>query len=151
MIAIGCDHGGFEIKEAIKDYLNNEGLEYRDFGTYDTNCVDYPVFAYKVAKAVAACECEKGILCCGTGIGVSIAANKVKGIRASVCSDEFSAKMTRCHNDANILCLGGRIIDKKKAVLLSDIFLKTQFEGGRHKRRIEQISEIENGTFKSNL
>ncbi len=151
MIAIGCDHGGFEIKEAIKDYLNNEGLEYRDFGTYNTDCVDYPVFAYKVAKSVASGECERGILCCGTGIGVSIAANKIKGIRAAVCSDEFSAEMTRRHNDANVLCLGGRTLDKKKATLLASVFLNTPFDSGRHKVRVEQILKIEDGTFKVDL
>ncbi|MDP4121040.1 MAG: ribose 5-phosphate isomerase B [Bacillota bacterium] len=144
MIALGCDHAGFELKEAIKEHLSNKGIEITDFGTYSTESVDYPIFAYKTAKAVASGECEYGILCCGTGIGISIAANKVKGIRAAVCSEEFSAEMTRRHNDANILCLGGRIISKETAIKLVDIFLSTPSESGNHKRRIDLISDIEN-------
>lgn len=145
MIALGCDHGGFEIKEAVIEYLKNKNIEYKDFGCYDTQSVDYPVYAYKTASAVASGECELGILCCGTGIGISMAANKVHGIRAAVVSDEFCAEMTRRHNDANILCMGGRVISKEQAVKFADIFLNTPFEGGRHSNRVQMITDIENG------
>ena len=147
MIAIGCDHGGFEIKNAVIDYLKENGIEYKDYGCFSTESVDYPRYAYAVAFAVASGEAKKGIICCGTGIGVSMAANKVKGVRAAVCSDEFCAEMTRRHNDANVLCMGGRVIDSDKAVKLADIFLNTPFEGGRHMNRVNMISEIENGSF----
>lgn len=150
MIAIGCDHGGFDLKEAIRKYLDEKKVPYKDFGTNDYNSVDYPYYAYMVANEIANGKCKQGILCCGTGIGISIAANKIKGIRAAVCYDEFTTEMARKHNDANILCLGGRIIDEKKAVLLVDIFLNTSFDGGRHNKRIEQISQIEDGIFKIN-
>lgn len=143
MIAIGCDHGGLNLKTAIISYLEKKGIEYKDFGTYTEDSVDYPTFAYKVAKSIQNGECERGILCCGTGIGISIAANKVKGIRAAVCTNEFMAEMTRRHNDANILCMGGRVIDEDFAVKLTDIFLNTEFEGGRHEKRINMIKEIE--------
>ncbi len=143
MLAIGCDHGGINLKNAIISYLEKEGIAYNDFGTYTEDSVDYPTFAYKVAKSVQNGECERGILCCGTGIGISIAANKVKGIRAAVCTNEFMAEMTRRHNDANILCMGGRVINEDFAVKLTDIFLNTEFEGGRHTKRINMITEIE--------
>lgn len=145
MIAIGCDHAGFELKEAIRKYLEEKNIEYKDFGTYSTDSVDYPVFAYKVADSIVKEECERGILCCGTGIGISMAANKVKGIRAAVCSDEFCAEMTRRHNDANIICLGGRVISEEMAVKLADIFLHTEFEGGKHLKRVNMVTDIENG------
>ena len=145
MIALGCDHAGFELKEAIRKYLDEKNIEYKDYGTYSEDSVNYPEFADKVAHAVADGKAEKGILCCGTGIGISIAANKVKGIRASVCTDEFCTEMTRRHNDANILCLGGRVIDTEKAVKLADIFLNTGFDGGKHLIRVNQITDIENG------
>jgi len=147
MIAIGCDHGGLDIKNAVIDYMKEQGIEYTDYGCYTADSVDYPIYAYKVASAVAAGKAELGIICCGTGIGVSMAANKVKGIRAAVCCDEFCAEMTRRHNDANIMCMGGRVIDTQKAVKLADIFLHTQFEGNRHIRRIQMITDIENGNF----
>lgn len=147
MIAIGCDHGGYEIKNAVIAYLKEQGMEYTDFGCYSTESVDYPLFAYKVATAVAKGEAKLGILCCGTGIGISMAANKVKGVRAAVCSDAFCAEMTRRHNNANILCMGGRVIDSEKAVQLADIFLHTAFEGGRHEKRVQMITDIENGNF----
>lgn len=150
MIAIGCDHGGFEIKNAVIDYLKENGIDYKDYGCYSTDSVDYPVFAYQVATAVTSGEAELGILCCGTGIGISMAANKVKGIRAAVCSDAFCAEMTRRHNNANILCMGGRVIDSEKAVQLADIFLHTPFEGGRHEKRVQMITDIENGNFMNN-
>ena len=135
MIALGADHGGFELKEAIRAYLDENGIEYQDFGTYTTDSVDYAPFAAKVAHAVAEGKAEKGILCCGTGIGISIAANKVKGIRAAVCSNAFCAEMTRRHNDANILCMGGRVIGTEEAVAFTKIFLNTPFEGGRWRNR----------------
>ena len=147
MIALGCDHGGYDIKNAVIDYLKDKGIEYTDYGCYSTDSVDYPVYAYKVASAVASGEAELGILCCGTGIGISMAANKVKGIRAAVCSDAFCAEMTRRHNNANILCMGGRVIDSTKAVELADIFLNTEFEGGRHMNRVQMITDIENGDY----
>lgn len=147
MIALGCDHGGYAIKEAVKKYLEENSIEFKDFGCYSEESVDYPIYAKKVAQAVASGECEKGILCCGTGIGISIAANKVKGIRAAVVTNEFCAEMTRRHNNANILCMGGKVIDKETAVKLVDIFLHTEFEGGRHQRRIDQIAQIEEGTL----
>lgn len=145
MIALSCDHGGLEIKNAVIAYLKENGIEYKDFGTYTSDSVDYPVYAYKAASCVASGEAEKGIICCGTGIGVSMVANKVKGIRAAVCSDEFSAEMTRRHNNANILCMGGRIIDGEKAVRLASIFLDTPFDGGRHEKRVDMITALENG------
>lgn len=148
MIALGCDHGGFWLKKAIRDYFIEKKIQYKDFGTDDVEkSVDYPKYSYLVANAVATGECEKGIICCGTGIGVSIVANKVKGIRAAVCQDEFSAEMTRRHNDSNILCLGGRLVDENKAVLLTNIFLNTPFDGGRHYWRVLQIDQIEKGKF----
>lgn len=148
MIAFGCDHGGFLLKEAIKKRLDERGIDYKDFGTYTKDSVDYPKYAYMVAKAVASGTCESGILCCGTGIGISMAANKVDGVRAAVCHDVFTVEMTRRHNDANILCLGGRVLKVEDAILMVDIFLKTPFDGGRHSKRVEQISQIEAGTFK---
>ena len=151
MIAIGCDHGGIGIKNAVIAYLKEKEIEYTDFGCYTGESVDYPEFAYKVASAVARGEAKLGIICCGTGIGVSMAANKVKGIRAAVVSDEFCAEMTRRHNNANILCMGGRVIDEEKAVKLAAIFLNTDFEGGRHSKRVDMITAIENGVFESSL
>ncbi|MEI3245232.1 MAG: ribose 5-phosphate isomerase B [Lachnospiraceae bacterium] len=144
MLAIGSDHGGYELKEEIKKYLDEQKIPYKDFGTDSTASVDYPDIAYPVAKAVADGECEKGILCCGTGIGISMAANKVKGIRAACCSDCFSAKLTRQHNDANILCMGGRVVGVGKALMMVDLFLHTEFEGGRHQKRIDKLTALEN-------
>ena len=140
MIALGADHGGYEIKEAVKKYLEEKGIEYKDFGTYSTDSVDYPRYAYPVAKAVSSKECELGILCCGTGIGISITANKIKGIRAAVCTDCFTAEATRLHNDANILALGGRVVGPGLAVKIVETFLNTPFSNDeRHIRRINQI------------
>lgn len=143
MIAIGSDHGGFELKTHIIKYLEGQGVELFDFGTYSEDSCDYPDIAEKVAKAVANGEYEKGILICGTGIGISIAANKVKGIRAALCGDVYSAKMTRLHNDANILCLGGRVTGRELAFMICDTFLNEKFEGGRHQTRIDKIHAIE--------
>lgn len=147
MIAIGCDHGGIHIKNAVIEYLKEKNIAYNDYGCYSEESVDYPVFAFKVASAVSKGEAKLGIICCGTGIGVSMAANKIKGIRAAVVSDEFCAEMTRRHNNANILCMGGRVINEEKAVKLADIFLNTEFEGCRHIKRVDMITAIENGTF----
>ena len=143
MIALGADHGGFLLKEAVKQYLEEQGIPYRDFGTHSEESVDYPLFAEPVARAVASGEASKGILCCGTGVGISIAANKIKGIRAAVVCNAFCAEATRRHNDANILCMGGRVISAEQAVEFTKIFLETPFEGGRHQRRIDQIAALE--------
>ncbi len=142
MIALGSDHGGFELKQEIMAHLEKRGLEYRDFGTYTKDSCDYPVYGRAVAKAVASGECERGILICGTGIGISITANKVPGIRAAVCTDCFCAEATRLHNDANILALGGRVVGPGLALKIVDTFLDTPFSGDeRHKRRISMIEE----------
>ena len=147
MIAIGCDHGGLEIKNAVEKYLKENNIAYRDFGCDTSESVDYPVYAYQVARAVADGIADSGIICCGTGIGVSMAANKIKGVRAAVCTNAFTAEMTRRHNDANVLCMGGRVIDSDTAVQLADIFLHTAFDGDRHLKRVQMITDIENGNF----
>ena len=142
MIAIGCDHGGYYLKQDIIDFLEKNGYEYKDYGTYNDESCDYPVYAKKVAHAVADGECEKGILICGTGIGVCITANKVKGIRAALIHDCFSAKATREHNDANIVTMGARVIGPGLATEIVRIFLETPFSNEeRHIRRIKQIEE----------
>ena len=142
MIRIGSDHGGFELKEAVKKHLEERGLEYKDFGTYSADSCDYPVYGRAVAKAVASGECDRGIIICGTGIGISITANKVKGIRAALCSDCFSAQATREHNDANILAMGARVLGEGLALKIVDTFLYTPFSGDpRHVRRISMIEE----------
>ena len=143
-IAVGCDHGGLEHKNAIAEHLKERGFEITDFGIYENKSVDYPDIAYPLAKAVAKGECDLGILVCGTGIGMSLAANKFKGIRAAVCGDFFSAKYTRAHNDANILCLGQRVTGEGLALELVRVFLDTEFEGGRHAVRVQKITDIEN-------
>ncbi len=140
MIAIGSDHGGFALKQALMAHLEKRGLAFRDFGTYTEASCDYPVYARAVAQAVASGECERGILICGTGIGVSITANKVPGIRAALCGDCFSAEATRQHNDANILCMGARVTGEGLALKITDTFLDTPFSGDeRHIRRISLI------------
>lgn len=145
ILALGSDHGGYELKEAVKKHLTEKGIEFRDFGTIDGSSCDYPVIAEKVAKAVVEDpEIERGLLFCGTGIGISIAANKVKGIRAACCSDTFSAKYTRLHNDANILCMGGRVVGAGLAIEMVDAYLNAEFEGGRHQRRVDMITALEN-------
>ncbi|CAK7049117.1 ribose 5-phosphate isomerase B [Tissierella sp. P1] len=142
-IGIGSDHGGFELKEYIKEYLDREGISYIDYGTNSIESVDYPDYGKKVSEAVVSKEVDKAIVICGTGIGISIACNKVKGIRCALCGDTYSARMSREHNDANILALGGRVIGRDLALEIVSIWLKTQFEGGRHEKRVEKISEIE--------
>lgn len=140
MIALGCDHGGYELKKEIIKYLELKNLAYHDFGCDSLEAVDYPIYAKKVTDSILSGECDKGILVCGTGIGISIAANKVKGIRAALCHDCFSAQATREHNDANILAMGGRVIGAGPAVKIVDIFLNTEFsQEERHKNRIEQL------------
>lgn len=142
MIGIGSDHGGYELKEKVKKHLEERGLAYKDFGTYSTASCDYPVYGRAVAKAVASGECDRGIIICGTGIGITITANKVKGIRAALCSDCFSAQATREHNDANILAMGARVLGDGLAMKIVDTFLDTPFSGDeRHVRRISMIEE----------
>lgn len=142
MIALACDHGGYVLKADIIKYFEENGIPYRYFGS-GGEAVDYPDVALPAAGAIASGECEKGIFCCGTGVGISMAANKVPGIRAACCSDCYSAKLTRMHNDANVLCMGGRVVGPGVAVMMTDIFLHTEFEGGRHRRRVDKITKIE--------
>ena len=144
MIAIGSDHGGFALKEEIKQHLTERGIEFTDFGTDSEASCDYPVYAEKVCRAVVSGEYEKGILCCGTGIGMSMAANKIKGIRCACCGDCFSAEMTRRHNDANVIAMGGRVVGAGLALKMVDLFLDTPFEGGRHARRVGMVMDLEN-------
>lgn len=144
MIALACDHGGFTLKEAVKKYLEENKIDYKDFGSLSGEACDYALKAKDACLSVTSGECEKALLFCGTGIGISMAANKIKGIRAACCSDYFSAKYTRLHNDANALCLGGRVVGAGLAIELVDVFLNTEFEGGRHARRISQIADLEN-------
>ncbi len=148
MIAIGCDHAGFNVKQKIMEHLTEKGYEYKDYGTYDLCSCDYPDYALKVANAVAKHECEKGIIVCGTGIGVSIVANKVKGIRCAHCTDTFSAKACREHNDANIITFGDRISGIGVILDCVDLFLTTDFAGGRHSKRVDKIKQIEDENFK---
>lgn len=138
-IAIGSDHAGFTLKEDIKQYLRKKRYVLTDFGAFSEESVDYPVFAQKVAKALASKKAVKGILICGSGIGMSMAANKIKGVRAASCESIYTAKMSRKHNDANVLCIGSRILSKKKALQIVDAWLRTEFEGGRHLRRVKKI------------
>ncbi len=142
-IGIGSDHGGFELKICLKAMLEENGYQVTDFGPENADSVDYPFYAEKVAKAVVKGEVERGILICGTGIGMSIAANKISGIRASLIHDSFSAHATREHNDANVLCLGGRVIGVELAKELTNIWLEAKYQGGRHARRVAQVMELE--------
>ena len=144
-IAIGNDHAALELKNHIVDYLVREGHEVVNFGTDTPASTDYPIYGARVAHAVASGECERGIVICGTGIGISISANKVKGIRCALCSEPVSAKLTRQHNDANVLAMGARIIGPAMAEEIVHTFLTTEFEGGRHSRRIDLITKLENG------
>ena len=143
MIALGCDHGGYELMQEVKAYLDKQGLEYQDFGCYSNEAVDYPVYARKVGHAIQNGTCDKGILICGTGLGISLAANKVKGIRACVCSEPFTAKMSRAHNDCNVLAFGARVVGGELAKMIVDTWINTEFEGGRHQRRVDLLMEIE--------
>ena len=143
MIALACDHGGFALKERIRAYLEQQELSYKDFGCYSTESVDYPLFGQAAASAVASGDCDRGIVICTTGIGISISANKVRGIRCALCMDSLSAEMTRRHNDANMLALGAGITGPNLAERIVEVFLSTEFEGGRHARRVQQIMDIE--------
>lgn len=139
-VAIAADHGGFELKEALKKQLT--GITLTDLGTHSTDSVDYPDFGADLARKVAAGEFDRGILICGSGIGISIAANKVKGIRAALCHNVYTAEMARRHNDANVIAMGGRVVDENTAVEMARVFLNTDFEGGRHARRVEKLNNI---------
>ncbi len=145
MIAIACDHSALEMKEAIKKMLDEMGLAYKDFGTNSEESCHYPIFGARAAKAVASGECERGILICGTGIGMSLAANKVKGIRCVACSEPYSARLSRAHNNANMLSIGARVIGPEMAKMIVGEFLNTAFEGGRHQLRVDMITALENG------
>ena len=138
-VVVGSDHGGFEYKQAVTDFLKSKNIEYIDIGTYSKDSCDYPVIAQKAAEKIISGEANRGILICGTGIGMSIAANKIKGIRAALCHDTFSARATRAHNNSNVLCMGERVIGECLALDIVDMWLKTGFEGGRHKRRVDMI------------
>ena len=144
MIALGCDHGGYDLMQEVIAYLDKNGLEYKNFGCDNAkDAVDYPDYAKKVAESILSGECDKGILICGTGLGISLAANKVKGIRACVCSEPFTAKMSRAHNDCNILAFGARVVGGELAKMIVDTWINTEFEGGRHQRRVDLLMEIE--------
>ena len=141
MIALGSDHAGLKLKREVMKYLEEKGLEYKDYGTYTADSCDYPIYGKAVGKAVSSGECEKGILICGTGLGISIAANKIPGVRAACCSDCFSAEMSRRHNDSNILAFGARVVGSGLALKIVECWLNTEFEGGRHARRVAMIED----------
>ena len=143
MIAIASDHGGFALKEHLKDYLAKKGFECKDFGTYSTDSCDYPVFGRAAAEAVSNGECDRGIVVCTTGIGISITANKVKGIRCALCGDTLTAELTRRHNNSNMLALAGGFVAPFAAEHIVDVFLNTEFEGGRHERRVNLMMDVE--------
>lgn len=142
MIALASDHAGFKLKEKIKKFLVENNYDIMDLGTNSESSVDYPIYAHKAAQAVAAGQCEKGVVCCGTGIGVSIAANKVKGIRCALVHNEYTAEMCKKHNNANMIALGARVVDHEDALKMVETWLNAQFEEGRHQRRIDEIEEI---------
>lgn len=144
-IALGADHGAYELKSSIKKHLDEKGIEYIDYGCFSKESVDYPKYAYLAASAVSKKECDFGIICCTTGLGVSMAANKVKGVRAAVCTNEMLAEMTRRHNNANVICMGQNVISDELANKMVDIFISTEFDGGRHERRVNLLTDIENG------
>lgn len=148
-IALGADHGGLELKELVKDYLIEAGYEVEDFGTHTGDSCDYPIYGQKVGEAVSFGDCDKGIAICGTGLGISMAVNKVPGIRGALCTNEFMAAMSREHNNANVLVLGGRVLGAGLAMRIVTVWLETEFLGGRHQRRLDLITEIENKHIKS--
>ncbi|MBC3804452.1 ribose 5-phosphate isomerase B [Acetobacterium fimetarium] len=148
-IAIGADHGGVDLKDAVKTYLIEQGLEVEDFGTNSNESCDYPIYGEKVGEAVSFGDCDRGIVICGTGLGISMAANKVPGIRCAVCTNEFMAAMSREHNDANVLALGARVLGEGLAMRIVKVWLDTEFAGGRHQRRIDKIHDIEKKYTKS--
>lgn len=141
-IALGADHGGYALKEAVKEHLRQRGLDFEDFGCHSPESVDYPAVAVPPCRAVVRGDCDCALLFCGTGVGISMAANRIRGIRACCCSDAFSARYTRLHNNANALCLGGRVVGPGLACELVDLFLQTPFEGGRHQRRIDMLEDL---------
>lgn len=143
MIALASDHVGLELKREIMAHLNRLGLEYRDFGTTSAERCNYPEFAYRAAAAIAAGDCDRGIFCCGTGVGISIAANKVRGIRCVCCSEPYSALLSRMHNDTNVLAMGSRVVGRDLALMIVDRWLEGVYEGGRHQKRLDEIAEIE--------
>lgn len=145
MIALACDHAAVGMKKEIIKLIEEMGLSYKDFGTYTEDSCAYPVFAARAARAVASGECDRGIVICGTGIGISIAANKVRGIRCGLCSDPLSAELTRRHNDANMLAFGARIVGVELAKAIVRTFLTTEYEGGRHQARVDMLAKLENG------
>ena len=145
MIALACDHAALDMKKEIMSLLDEMGLTYKDFGTYEAKSCDYPVYGSRAARAVASGECDRGILICGTGIGMSLVANKTPGIRCVVCSEPYSAKLSRMHNNSNVLAFGARVIGPDLAKMITRIWLETPFEGGRHQRRIDMITSIEKG------
>lgn len=145
MIAIACDHAGIDLKPAVIDVLNELGLSYHDFGTFSHDSVDYPIYGARAAHAVAGGECDRGIILCGTGVGIGMAAGKVRGIRCVICSDTYSAKMSRLHNNANMLSLGSRVIGPELAKDIVRIWLTTEFEGERHARRVGMIDKLDQG------
>lgn len=147
-IAMASDHGGFELKEIVKEYLVGQGFEVKDMGTYNTESVDYPDYGLKAAYEVASGHADRGIVICGTGIGISISANKVRGIRCALCHDVYSAEMTRAHNDSNVLAMGGRVVGRDLALRIVQAWIHSDFEGGRHARRIDKITEYENNVKK---
>jgi ribose 5-phosphate isomerase B len=143
MIALGCDHGGFELMQLVKSFFDSKGIEYFDCGTFSKESCDYPDFAGLVCNAVVSGNCDRGILICGTGIGMSIAANKHVGIRAGLCHSIFTGEMCRAHNDANVLCLGARVLEPELALKIVEVFLDTEFEGGRHSGRVGKLNELD--------
>ena len=143
MIGLGCDHGGLELKKTVMEYLDSKGIEYKDFGTYTSDSCDYPVYGKAVAHAVADGQCDKGIIICGTGIGISIAANKVKGIRCARVLNEDDAYKARNHNGANVIAFGARVVGVELAKMILDEFFGAEFEGGRHQARVDMIHRIE--------
>lgn len=147
MIAIACDHAALDMKKDIIAMLDELGLEYKDFGTNEAVSVDYPIYAARASRAVASGKCDRGILICGTGIGMSLVANKVPGIRCVVCSEPYSAQLSRLHNNTNMLAFGARVVGTGLARMITKVWLETEFEGGRHQRRVDMIGEVETGTF----
>ena len=147
-LVIGCDHAAPELKAIVRDHLIERGFDVVDVGTHTTDSCNYPDYAHALCEKIQSGECELGILICGTGIGMSMAANKHKGIRAACCSDTFSARLTRLHNDANVLCFGARVVGQGLALDLADIFVDAEFEGGKHKTRIDMFAAFENGELK---
>lgn len=141
-LAIGADHAGYYLKEQVKEFLKSKNIDFKDYGTFKIESCDYPEYAYKVGQSIVNGEADLGILICGTGIGMSITANKIKGIRAALVHDEQTAKLSRQHNDANVLCMGGRILSEEEALKIVDVWLNTSFEGGRHEKRLKLINQL---------